>query len=322
MKNGKATALLLRGAALQEEGLRYAGRIAEKTGARLLCDTFPPRMRRGAGVVEIERLPYFGEQVVESIADIEQMILVGSKPPISFFAYPDKPSWLAKDNCEFLVLAQPHQDGVAALGQVADALQASAQREGAAMSTELPNNWQAESLDQFSVGKVLAHLLPEEAIIVDDGATSGLGSFVALTGAPPHDYLALTGGAIGIGMPMAVGAAVACPARKVVNLEGDGSGMYTLQALWTQAREQLNIVNIVFANRSYAILNIELHRVGANAGPKALSVLDLSQPTLDWVRLSEGMGVEASRAETIEAFAEQLKSAMAQKAPRLIEVVL
>ena len=322
LKNGKATALLLRGAALQEEGLRYAGRIAEKTGARLLCDTFPPRMRRGAGMVAIERLPYFGEQVVEAIADIDQMILVGSKPPISFFAYPDKPSWLAKNDCAFFVLAHPHQDDVAALGQLADALQASAQRQGAAMSTELPNNWQAESLDQFSVGKVLAHLLPEEAIIVDDGATSGLGSFTELATAPPHDYLALTGGAIGIGMPMAVGAALACPARKVVNLEGDGSGMYTLQALWTQAREQLNIVNIVFANRSYAILNIELHRVGANAGPKALSVLDLSQPTLDWVRLSEGMGVEASRAETIEAFAEQLKSAMAQKAPRLIEVVL
>ncbi len=322
LDHGKKTALLLRGATLQEEGLRHASRIASKTGARLLCDTFPPRLRRGAGIVEVERLPYFAEQVVEFIQDIEQMILVSSKPPISFFAYPDQPSWLSKEGCDFFVLAHPHQDGVEALRRLAEGLDVSGDPSVAALSCELPNNWRADNLDQFSVGQVLAHLLPEEAIVIDEGATSGLGSFVALAGARPHDYLALTGGAIGIGMPLAVGAAVACPQRKVINLEGDGSGMYTLQALWTQAREKLNIVNIVFANRSYEILNIELHRVGANAGPKALSVLDLSHPTLDWVSLAEGMGVEASRAATIEAFADQLISAMAQKSPRLIEVVL
>ncbi len=321
-KLSKKTALLLRGTALFEDGLHEAGRIAAKTGVRLLCDTFPPRMRRGAGIVEVERLPYFAEQAVEFLQDIECMILVGSKPPVSFFAYPDKPSWLSKENCAFFVLAQPHEDGCAALRLLADHLDAPASAATASLSNDLPDGWRNEALDQFSVGRILAHHLPEEAIIVDDGATSGLGSFTALTSAPPHDYLALTGGAIGIGMPLAVGAAIACPERKVINLEGDGSGMYTLQALWTQAREQLNIINIVFANRSYAILNIELHRVGANAGPKALSVLELSPPVLDWVSLAAGMGVEASRAETIEAFADQLKAAMGQKCPRLIEVVL
>ena len=178
-------------------------------------------------------------------------------------------------------------------------------------------------LDQFSIGQVIAHCLPENAIISDEAATNGVGAAIATATAAPHDHLALTGGSIGQGLPLATGAAVACPDRKVVCIHGDGGAMYTLQALWTQAREKLDVTTVIFANRSYAILNVELARVGAqNAGPRALSMLDLHNPDLDFVSLARGMGVEASRAETIEDFAAQFASAMKAKGPRLIEVLL
>ncbi len=169
----------------------------------------------------------------------------------------------------------------------------------------------------------IAHWLPEGAVVIDEAATSGLAPYGFTTNAAPHDYLGLTGGSIGWGLPVAVGAAVACPDRKVVCLHGDGGAMYTVQALWTQAREKLDVINVIFANRSYAILNIELMRVGAgNGGPKALSMLDIGDPTLDFCKLAEGMGVAASRATTAEQFSEQFGDAVKQKGPRLIEVVL
>jgi acetolactate synthase-1/2/3 large subunit len=175
----------------------------------------------------------------------------------------------------------------------------------------------------FTIGQVVARLMPEETIISDDGATSSLGVVGGSANARPHDHLALTGGSIGQGMPLAVGCAIACPDRKVLSLSGDGSAMYTLQALWTQAREKLDVTTIVFANRAYKILGVELARVGAGeAGPKAREMISLDDPALDWVRLAQGMGVEASRAETLEAFADQFASAMNGKGPRLIEVVI
>jgi len=178
-------------------------------------------------------------------------------------------------------------------------------------------------LDQFTIGHVIGHFLPENAIISDEAATSGIGSQIATAAAAPHDHLSLTGGSIGQGLPVATGAAVACPDRKVVCLHGDGGAMYTLQTLWTQAREKLDVTTVIFANRSYAILNVELARVGAeNPGPKALSMLDLHNPELNWVNLAQGMGVEASRAETLEEFTEQFSSAMKGKGPRLIEVMI
>ena len=318
LRNGKRTAILLRGTSCRQAGLEAAGRIAEATGARLLVDTFVPRLQRGAGRVAAERIPYFAEQIVEFLADLEQLILVGAKPPVAFFAYPGKPSWCAPQGCNILYLAHPHEDGTTALTAVADALGARSRPQCATLQRPgIPQG----PLNQFSVGQVIAQFLPENAIVSDEGATNGLGSYMATAAAPPHDWLALTGGSIGQGLPLATGASVACPDRKVVCLSGDGGAMYTVQALWTQAREKLDVTTVLFANRSYAILNIELARVGAgNPGPRALSMLDLHNPEIDFVALAQAMGVEASRANTLESFADQFASAMAARGPRLIEV--
>jgi len=322
LASGKSAALLIRGAALKERGLRAAGRIAARTGARILCDTFAPRLQQGAGRVSVERIPYFAEQIVQFIANVEQLVLVGAKPPVAFFAYPDKPSWPVAAGCTIGVLAHQHEDGIAALEALADEL--GAPREPALVAPfALPDAPAAGKLDAFSAGQIVTRMLPEGAIVSDEAATSrvGLNGFQT---AAPHDILSLTGGSIGSMLPVATGAAVACPGRKVVALQGDGGGMYTLQALWTQARERLDVTTVIFANRSYAILNVELMRVGAHAsaGAKALSTLDLHDPTLDWVKLAEGMGVEAARADTRESFADLFASAMRGTGPRLIEAVI
>ena len=319
LRHGKRTALLLRGASLRGDGLAAAGRIAAATGVRLFCDTFAPRLERGAGRVVVERLPYFAEQLVETLAPIEQLILVGSKPPVAFFAYPGKPSWCSPEDAEILYLAQPHEDGVGALTEVAEVLGAGTA--GVVAPLQVPDH-PTGSFDQFTIGQVIARLLPEGAIVSDEGATSSLGPAIALGTAAPHDVLSLTGGAIGQGLPLAAGAAVACPDRKVVCLHGDGGAMYTVQALWTMAREQFDVTTVIFANRSYGILNIELQRVGADSGPQALSMLDIGNPDLDWVSLATGMGVEAARVDSIDAFRDAFASAMSQSGPRLIEAVL
>ena len=321
LNSGKKCAILIRGAALKERGLRAAGRIAAKSNARLMCDTFAPRLQRGAGRVQVERVPYFAEQMVEFLAEVEVLVLVGTKPPVSFFAYPGKPSWCTPEKAEIHYLAFPHEDGVEALESVAEAIHAP--KEPARVAELKKPDAPRDRLDQYAIGVVIARNLPEGAIISDEGATCGIGTAIATVAAPAHDWLSLTGGSIGQGLPLATGAALAAGGRKVVCIHGDGGAMYTLQALWTQAREKLDVTTIIFANRSYAILNIELARVGAmNAGPKALSMLDLHNPELDWVALSTGMGVEATRATTIEAFASQFEDAIKQKGPRLIEVVL
>ena len=320
LRNGRRTALLLRGASLRGDALIAAGRIAAATGARLFCDTFAPRIERGAGRVVVERLPYFAEQLVETLAPFEQIVLVGSTPPVAFFAYPGKPSWCSPEDAAILHLAHPHENGPGALAEVADAL--AAPSTGLAVAPlSLPDE-PSGRLDQFSVGAIVARLLPEDAIVSDEAATSGLGPAMALATAAPHDVLSLTGGAIGQGLPLAAGAAIACPDRKVICLHGDGGAMYTVQALWTMAREQLDVTTVIFANRSYGILNIELQRVGAASGPQALSMLDIGNPDLDWVALATGMGVEARRTDTVEGFEDAFAAAMTTRGPRLIEVVL
>ena len=321
LRSGKKTMMLIRGAALKERGLNAAGRIAAATGARIACDTFAPRCQRGAGRVQVERIPYFAEQIVEFMNGTEQLILVSAKPPVSFFAYPNKPSWCTPQDCRILYLAHLHEDGTAALEALAGALKAAGPplHIGASNRPDIP----AGPLDAQTAGQVIAHYLPTGPIISDEGATAGDGVHRFAATIEPHDHLTLTGGAIGQGIPLATGAAVACPDRKVVCLHGDGGAMYTLQALWTQARESLDVTTVVFANRSYAILNIELGRVGAgDPGPKASSMLDLHNPELDWVKLASGMGVEASRATSVEDFASQFGSAMKYCGPRLIEVAL
>ena len=321
LRSGRKTMMLIRGAALKERGLEAAGRVAAATGARMACDTFAPRCQRGAGRVEVERIPYFAEQIVEFMKGTEQLILVGASPPVSFFAYPNKPSWCTPEGCNILYLAHANEDGTVALEALAEAVKAPRppSHVGGPGKPDLPTG----PLNPQTAGQVIAHYLPSGAIISDEGATAGGGMHRYAANIEPHDHLALAGGAIGQGIPVATGAAVACPDRKVICLHGDGGAMYTLQALWTQAREALDVTTVIFANRSYAILNIELARVGAgNAGPKAFSMLDLHNPELDWVKLASGMGVEASRATSVEEFATQFASAMKHRGPHLIEVVL
>ena len=321
LRSGGKTMILIRGPALKERGLNAAGRIAAATGARITCDTFAPRCQRGAGRVEVERIPYFAEQIVEFMKGTEQLILVGASPPVSFFAYPNRPSWCTPEGCRILYLAHPHEHGTVAMEALADAVKAPKKplHVGVSNRPDIPNG----TLNPLTAGQVIAHYLPNGAIISDEGATAGGGVHRFAANIEPHDHLALTGGAIGQGIPVATGAAVACPDRKVVCLHGDGGAMYTLQALWTQARELLDVTTLIFANHTYAILNIELARVGAGApGPKAFSMLDLHNPELDWVKLASGMGVEASRATSVEQFARQFADAMKNRGPRLIEVVV
>jgi acetolactate synthase-1/2/3 large subunit len=320
VRGGRGAAILVRGQALQAQGLMAAARVAAATGCRVMCDTFAPRLDRGAGLPAVERIPYFAEQIVEFFKDVDRLVLVGAKPPVAFFAYPDKPSWCLPQGCQIHYLAHDHQDGVGALEALAEAVGGSTAQPALAALARPPAP--SGKFNAYTVGQAIAGLLPEGAILSDDGATSSGGVLAATAGCPPHSHLALTGGAIGQGLPLAVGAAVARPDSKVVCLTGDGSGLYTLQALWTMAREQLDVTTVVFANRSYKILNVELGRVGAEGGPKALAMLDLSNPDMDWTKLAAGLGVEASRAETIEQFTAQFADAMRQPGPRLIEAVI
>ena len=321
LANGRKSALLLRGRVLQGAGLEAAGRIQAKTGVRLLCDTFAPHAELGAGRVPVERIPYFAEQIVAFLQGLEQIVLVGAKPPVSFFAYPGKPSWCAPEGCTFSHLAEPHEDGVRALEDLAAALGAPSQP-AVRMPLALPE-LPGGALTAVGVAQVIARLTPDDVIYAEEAATSGFPLLMNLARARPHTHLPLAGGSIGQGLPLAVGAALAAPGRKVVCAQADGGAAYTLQALWTMARERLDVTTVIYANRSYAILNIELGRVGIGApGARTLSMLDLHDPELNWAQIAHGLGVEASRATSCEEFAAQYASAMAQRGPRLIEAMI
>ncbi|MFU8816831.1 MAG: acetolactate synthase large subunit [Pseudomonadales bacterium] len=320
LRSGEPCLLLVNGV-LSAERTALLDRIAQASGARWLADTFVPRIQRGAGRVDVSRLPYFGEQAAEVLAGVRHLILVSTQPPVTFFAYPGKPSWLTPDDCTLHTLVERDGDvdgALAALGEAVGISQTSAGVASLARPT-LPKG----ELNPRSIGQAVANLLPENAIVVDEGGTSGAGTAFATSAAAPHDWLILTGGSIGYGMPAATGAAVACPDRRVVCLQADGGGMYTVQALWTQAREKLDITTIIFANRKYAILQVEFGRVGAhNPGPKAMSMLELTDPTLDWVSLAKGMGVPAWRATTAEEFNRALAASLTESGPSLIEAVI
>ena len=321
LNNGKRTMLLLGGCALDAAVLECAARIASASGAQLRAERAVPRLARGAGRMHVERIPYALAAAVAELREVEQLVLVGAQAPVAFFAYPGQPSVLTDPACSVHQLAAPGDDLGAALAALADALDAPAIAPASEPRAALP--LPAGRLDADAIHIALAHLLPDDAIVCDEAITSGVNFFKYTRGAAPHDYLPLTGGAIGGGLPMATGAAVACPRRKVIDLQADGSGMYTLQALWTQARENLDVATIVFANRSYAILHGELKNVGANAaGRNARRMLDLDQPALDWVKLADGMGVEARRVETVEGFFRALQYALSRRGPFLIEAVL
>ena len=319
LKNGKRSALLLRGRCLEREGVEIAGRIARATGVRLFHDYFTPRITRGAGLPRVERIPYFAEEILDFLSGLEQIVLVGAPPPVSFFAYPGKPGWMTPPDCQLLTLAEPGGDTVAALAALADALRADAA--GETVTRVIPDLPPQGALTADAMGAIMARLLPADAILSDDSLTAGPGMQKYLATAPAHDAIFLTGGAIGDAAPMALGAAIACPDRKVIAVTGDGAALYSLPALWTMAREKLDVLVIVCANRSYNILNIELGRVGAKAGPKTLSMLDLKNPELDFVKMAQGLGVPATSATTTTDFAAQFADAMQTKGPRLIEAV-
>ncbi len=321
IRSGKKTALLMGGHSLREPSLLAAAKLAAHSGVTLLAETFPTRMERGAGLPPVERLAYLAELATVQLTDVEHLILVDSKAPVSFFAYPGKQSYLVPDSCKVQTLVAPNQDITASLDKLNAALGAS-QAEPRLQPASRPGRPRGK-LTAEKVCKAVGHLMPDNAIIVDEAITSGLMLSVMTAGAPRHDLLTLTGGAIGQGLPNAVGAAVACPDLPVLALIGDGSAMYTIQALWTMAREQLNVTTIIFNNASYSVLNIELERVGAEeVGAKAKSQLDLRGPVMNFAEMAHGMGVHAVRVDTAEGMAKAMEYALSMPGAHLIEVMI
>ena len=320
LANGRRTTLMMSHGALTEESLALANQIAQATGAKIMCDTFTPRLARGEGRCDIERLGYFAEQATVQLEDAEQLIMVASKPPVGFFAYPGKPSEFYPEGCALHTLCQVEESAEDALRRLVD-------RVGAGdlvpdRLTLAKPDLVSGPLTLESMARAVGHTLLTDTIIVDESATSGAFMPEMTRNSEPHDWLSLTGGSIGYGLPVAIGAAVASPDRKVLCLHGDGGAMYTIQSLWTMAREDLDVCVVIFANRKYQILQVELARVGAQSMNKqTLDMLDLSNPDIDFVKLSEGMGVRASTATTADEFNQQLSAAMKSRGPCLIEAI-
>lgn len=319
LRVARKPALLINGSCLSAAGLAAAGRLAA-AGVRVFTDTFVARLPRGAGRFVPERLPYFGEQVEELLRGTDVLVLAETTAPVAFFAYPDKPGALTPEGARVHTLAGIGGDGAAALERLAHAM-------GAVNAPVLPGFTPPETLgpkwNAATVGMALCRHMPEGAIVSDDAVTAGMPCYSTTVNARPHDWLMLTGGAIGQGLPVALGAAVACPSAKVIALTGDGAGMYMPQSLWTMAREGLDVVTIVFANHAYRILNIELSRTGAGEpGHAAHALLDIGNPRMDWVKIAEGFGVAAVRVSNADELDAAMALAMREKGPRLIEVAL
>jgi acetolactate synthase-1/2/3 large subunit len=311
--------LLLGGGACGEAGIAAAGRLAA-AGVRVLTDTFTARQVRGEGRFRPDKLPYFGEAALKDLDGVDLMVLCATVEPVAFFAYPDRPSVLVPDGCATLTLGDRGTDAAAALDALADALGAPAT---GAVEPYAPPPAPAGKLDAWAMGASIARHMPAGAVISDDAVTAGLPIFTQTRSARAHDWLSLTGGAIGQGIPLAIGAAVACPDRKVLALTGDGAGMYTVQGLWTIAREALDVTVVVFANHAYRILGIEMGRTGGGEpGPAASRLLDLSDPRIDWVAVASGLGLPAERVETAEAFDAAMARAMSEPGPRFIEAAM
>lgn len=319
LRNGKPTAIILGGRATQGEALMLAGRIAAATDAKLLAQFAFARLERGAGRAKVERIAYVTEQALEQLRGFAQIILVGAPAPVAFFAHPAKPGILTPEGCDLLTLTSPDQNAREALRELAEALAPPHTRVPLApLARPAPPTG---AITLAGLAAAVAAFLPEQAIVVDESITSGRGMLAATREAPPHDWLVNTGGSIGIGIPLAVGAAIACPERAVLCLSGDGSAMYTLQALWTAARAQLRTTIVVFANRTYAILKGELAgQTDARAPDNAL--LDIGRPDLDFVGLARAMGVPAKRVATLDEFGRALQAGFDSRGPNLIEVPL
>ena len=322
LRNSERATLLMGGAALRERPLELAGRISAKTGCGILAEGANTRLARGAGRVQVNRIPYVVELAQEVMKKAGNLVLVGSREPVAFFAYPDKPSLLMDPESSSTELANTHEDMEAALEALAselDCLDVTPVGIAAAKRNPLPTG----EITLPAIANALSALMPEGAIVVDESITSGREFFPSTAGVPPHDWMNNRGGSIGYSMPVSVGAAVACPDRKVIALVGDGSAMYTVQSLWTMAREGLDITIVIFSNRSYNILRGELTNVGVqNPGPRAVDMLSLDRPDLDWVSMAKSMGVEAARSRTAEDLAKALDAGLHNEGPYLIEVAI
>ncbi|HEY4118304.1 MAG TPA: acetolactate synthase large subunit, partial [Byssovorax sp.] len=315
LRAGRA-ALILGGRALSEAALRDAQRVSLATGARLFCESFPARLERGAGLPAAARVPYMSELARATFADVAAAVLVGASDPVSFFGYQDGVSRLLPDGTRVEPLAAPTDDAAHALAALADAVGAAPFVAPASTRPPRPTG----PLNNRSLVAAIAHMIPEGAVVIDEGVSIAGSILPVSTGAPRHSYLMLTGGACGQGMPCAAGAAIGAKGRKVIALVGDGSALYTVQALWTQAREGLDVVNVVCANDAYRILHVELTKLlGALPGPRASKLTELAPPRIDWGSIAKGFGVPACRAETTDALLDALGRALATPGPALIE---
>lgn len=313
--------LMLGDAALRARPLALAAAITAKTGARLFGPTHIARVERGAGRHGVTRLPYPVDEAVAALAGTTQLVLAGALRPVAFFAYPGKPGVPEPAGCTLHSLATPAEDAVEALERLAKLLDVTAAPAPRLAPPALPL-LAGTAITSGSVAAVLQALLPENAVVVDESVTFGREFYTGTADAAPHDWLQLTGGAIGCGLPLATGAAVAAPGRRVVTLQADGSALYSLQALWTQAREGLDVTTVILSNRRYAILDGELKNVGAAEGPASARLFDLGRPDIDWPALAAGFGVPAARVDTLAAFAEAFSAANQRPGPFLIELVI
>jgi acetolactate synthase I/II/III large subunit len=321
LRGNRRTGILLGGQALRDRGLVAAARIAAAAGAKLFAERGAPRLERGAGLPAVERLAYWPELASAQLAGLEQLILADAQPPVSWFAYPGENSSLVPDGCAVLELSPPTFDVLRSLADLVDALDAAGAKP--ALQPRLIPPRPEGPLTPEKVCQAIGAILPEGAILSDEAITSAAALPTNTAGAPRHDWLTLTGGAIGQGLPVAVGAAIACPDRPVIALEADGSALYTIQSLWTMAREQLDVTVVIFNNRGYGILDAELARLGGqSAGPKSKELVNLGDPDLDFVKLGAGLGIGSRRAEAAEQLTRALEEAVAEPGPHLIEAVL
>ena len=314
--------LFLGGNFLDEECVTLAGKIATVANCRLATDTFVKKHRRGRGITKVEPIPYFAEMAEEYLKGIDTIVFIGTKPPVSFFAYPGKKSYLSPEEAKIIELCSPFQDGKYALNALNDLFKGS-KIDDKFFPLEDFNMPDSGDLGPENIGPIFANLLPEETIVCDEAATSGFFVTPHAWNAKPLDWLALTGGSIGQGLPLATGAAIGAPDRPVVCLHGDGGAMYTVQSLWTQARESLNVTNIIFSNRSYAILKVELDRVGAlGTGERAASMFSLDNPPINWSSLAKSLGVAGRTTTTVKEFKKALSDSLSSDGPSLIEVLI
>jgi acetolactate synthase I/II/III large subunit len=320
LRNGLRTGIILGSHTTHGQASLMAARIAAATGAKLLAPFAFARVERGAGRPCVERIPYITDQALALLAEFRQLILVGAPEPVAFFGHPSRPGRLAPEGCFIFSLSDPAEDCAGALEALAAALGANST--APRLQTMEPQPGPRGKITLNGLAQAIAAAIPDNAIVIDESITAGRGVMAATRGAPPHDYLVNTGGSIGLGTPLAVGAAIAAPGRPVLCLEGDGSFMYTLQALWTAARENLAITTVVFANRTYAILKGELAALDTNPGPRAESALDIAPPAIDFVALSKSLGVRAMRVGDLAEFTTALRRGLASRAPNLIEVPL